>query len=133
MENTTDFKYSRAEKLKSKKLFELLFTEGKSISSFPLRLIYVQTDLKDGVQVKAGVSVSKRKFKNATQRNRIKRVLREAYRLNKSIVLNNSTSKYALLILYLGKEMPVSADVNAATVLLLEKFIKKIGNSDTAL
>lgn len=133
MENTTDFRYSTAEKLKSKKLFEKLFTEGKSVSSFPLRLIYVQTDLKDGVQIKAGVSVSKRKFKNATQRNRIKRVLREAYRLNKSIVLNNSTDKYALLILYLGKEMPVSKEVNKATVLLLEKFIKKVSSSDPAI
>jgi len=129
--STTNFTYSRAEKLKSKKLFEKLFAEGSSVTNYPLRLIYVKTDLKDQVQIKAGVSVSKRRFKNATQRNRIKRVLREAYRLNKSVIFNNSKDKYALLILYLGKEMPVSKEINAATVALLQKFVKKIESTDS--
>ncbi|ADV48729.1 MULTISPECIES: ribonuclease P protein component [Cellulophaga] len=126
MEDKPNFSYSRAEKLKSKKLFEIMFTEGKSVANFPLRVIYVKTDFKDNVPIKAGVTVSKRNFKSAVKRNRIKRILREAYRLNKSIVINNSTDKYALLILYLGKEMPESHVIHQKMEVLLEKFVKKI-------
>ena len=130
VENSTNFTYSRAEKLKSQKLFEKLFAEGKSVANFPLRLIYVQAEFKDSVQIKAGVTVSKRNFKSAVKRNRIKRVLREAYRLNKSIVFNNSKGNYALLILYLGKEMPDSQDIHQKMTGLLEKFIKKIATDE---
>ncbi|MCR1025802.1 ribonuclease P protein component [Cellulophaga baltica] len=126
VENKPDFSYSRAEKLKSKKLFEKMFAEGKSVANFPLRVIYVKADFKDNVPIKAGVTVSKRNFKSAVKRNRIKRLLREAYRLNKSMVSNNSTDKYALLILYLGKEMPESKAVHQKMEVLLDKFNKKI-------
>jgi ribonuclease P protein component len=126
VENKPNFSYSRAEKLKSKKLFEQMFAEGKSVANFPLRVIYVKTDFKDNVPVKTGVTVSKRNFKSAVKRNRIKRILREAYRLNKSIVFNNSTDKYALLILYLGKEMPESQAIHQKMEVLLGKFVKKI-------
>lgn len=125
METKPNFTYGRAEKLKSKKLFEKLFSEGKSVANFPLRLIYVKADFKENVPFKTGVTVSKRNFKSAVKRNRIKRILRETYRLNKSIVFNNSTGNYALLILYLGKEMPVSKDIHQKMIGLLEKFNKK--------
>ncbi|WP_317045208.1 ribonuclease P protein component [Formosa algae] len=75
--------YGKTEKLKSKITIEKLFTEGKSVSAYPLRLVYLKTSFEDNVTIKAGVSVSKRNFKLAVDRNRIKRLLREAYRLNK--------------------------------------------------
>tara|TARA_R110002050_G_scaffold16719_1_gene50461 strand:+ start:113211 stop:113642 length:432 start_codon:yes stop_codon:yes gene_type:complete len=127
VENTTNFTYSRTEKLKSKILFEKLFSEGKNLTIYPLRLVYVKTELKDGVLIKVGVSVSKRKFKSAVKRNRIKRVLREAYRHNKSMLFNNSLANYALLFLYLGKELPNSKDIDRQMIALLEKFSKKEG------
>ena len=83
--------FSQIEKLKSKKEIESLFAEGSSISQFPIRLIYKKTQFDDPVLVKAAVSVSKRNFKNAVHRNRIKRLLREGYRKNKYIVIDNNT------------------------------------------
>lgn len=127
MEKKLKFTYSKAEKLKSKKLFEQLFAEGKSIANYPLRLIYVKTVLKETIPIKVGVTVSKRNFKSAVKRNRIKRILRESYRCNKSIVFNNSNNNYALLFLYLGKEMPKSIAVEKKMISLLEKFTEKIG------
>lgn len=127
MEKKLKFTYSKAEKLKSKKLFEQLFAEGKSIANYPLRLIYVKTVLKETISIKVGVTVSKRNFKSAVKRNRIKRILRESYRCNKSIVFNNSNNNYALLFLYLGKEMPKSIAVEKKMISLLEKFTEKIG------
>tara|TARA_R110000868_G_scaffold96341_5_gene265042 strand:+ start:140 stop:559 length:420 start_codon:yes stop_codon:yes gene_type:complete len=127
VEKKLKFTYSKAEKLKSKKLFEQLFAEGKSIANYPLRLIYVKTVLKETIPIKVGVTVSKRNFKSAVKRNRIKRILRESYRCNKSIVFNNSNNNYALLFLYLGKEMPKSIAVEKKMISLLEKFTEKIG------
>ncbi|NRA91066.1 MAG: ribonuclease P protein component, partial [Psychroserpens sp.] len=97
------FKYSKKDKLKSQKVIETLFSEGESITVFPLRLVYLKTDFEDESTLKTGVSVSKRNFKNAVDRNRIKRLLRETFRLNKSAYFNNICDSYALMILYISK------------------------------
>ena len=118
--------YSKIEKLKSKVLIEQLFVEGKSISSFPLHLIFIKTEFDESVIAKCGVSVGKRNFKNAVNRNRVKRLMREAYRLNKNSYFNNITTQYALMILYIGNEKPTLKQTDEAMKKLLEKFIKKV-------
>ena len=114
-----DLSFSKKQKLKGQKLIEKLFTEGGSVSAFPLRLIYLQT----GKSNQVGVSVSKRNFKNAVDRNRIKRLLREAYRHNKKMLIDNNVSGYAFMILYLSKDLPDYKMLNNKTQLLLEKFV----------
>lgn len=120
------FKYPKTEKLKSKKLIEKLFEKGKSVSSYPVKLIYLKTPLPEDVKIQAGVAVPKKKFKSAVKRNRIKRLLRESYRLNKPLVFNNIEGNYAFLFLYLGKDMPQYKDVEKSMVALLQKFIKQV-------
>ncbi len=122
--NTT---YSSKEKLKSKKLIEQLFQEGRSISVYPMRLVYLKTVFDDGVNIKTGVSVSKRHFKNAVDRNRIKRLLREAYRLNKPMYFNNFSTQCAFMILYIGNEKPTFQEIETKMKLLFDKFHKEIG------
>jgi ribonuclease P protein component len=114
--------YNKNEKLKSQKTIEQLFIDGKSVSAYPLRLVY----LKHGESRKVGVSVSKRNFKRAVDRIHIKRLLREAYRLNKSLLINNEINNYTLMILYLSKDMPDFELVNSKTIKLLTKFIDTI-------
>lgn len=116
--------FNKTEKLKSQKLIEKLFLEGKSVVSYPLRLVFIETTFDDNVKVKAGVSVSKRHFKNAVDRNRIKRLMREAYRLNKANYFNNITTQYALMILYIGKDGTEFDAVNEKMNQLFEKFLK---------
>ena len=118
--------FSNKEKLKSKKLIEHLFEEGRSLSAYPLRMVYIGTTFEDDTLVKAGVSVSKRNFRLAVDRNRIKRLVREAYRLNKNHFFNNMTTQYALMILYIGKEKPDFDGVNNAMEKLLDKFIEAV-------
>ena len=118
--------YPKKEKLKSKKLIDQLFTEGQSVSAFPLRLVYLGTDFADDVITKTGVSVSKRNFKTAVDRNRIKRLLRESYRLNKASYFNNLTTQHAFMILYIGKDKPTFAQVETKMKILFEKFSNKI-------
>lgn len=120
------FTFNKKEKLKSQKLIEKLFDEGKSVTVFPLRMLYLKTAQDDGSTIKTGVSVSKRNFKKAVQRNRIKRLLREAYRLNKPEYFNNITTSYALMILYIGKEATDFDSINANLKLLLSAFLEKI-------
>ena len=121
-----DFSYSKAEKLKSKKIIDLLFIKGKSVSKYPLRLVYIAQDFEENVPLKIGVSVSKKYFKNAIDRNYFKRVLRECYRLNKQLLIENLDAKYCCMFFYQTKEKLAYTEINEKTIQLFEKFIKII-------
>lgn len=121
------FTYPKHEKLKSRTLIDLLFSEGKSVSKYPLRLVYVQVPELDDSNVKLGVSVSKKHFKKAVDRNYYKRVLRESYRLNKSILLNTiENKKYAFMFLYQTKDKLSYQEISEKTIQLFEKFATAI-------
>ncbi|MGB6153321.1 MAG: ribonuclease P protein component [Pricia sp.] len=120
-----NFLYPKKEKLKSRKLIDRLFAEGKSVSKYPIKLIYLSTALPENVKIQAGVAVPKKNFKSAVRRNRIKRLLREAYRLNKPAGFNNSSGSFAFLFLYLGTEMPSFTDIERNLQSVLGKFIEK--------
>ena len=116
------FKFNKREKLKSKKLIERLFREGKNVSHYPLKLYYVRVHEPQEVKIKTAVSVPKKNFKKAVQRNRIKRLLREGYRLNKHLIFNNIEGNFAFLILYLGKELPEYHELEKAIKVIFQKF-----------
>lgn len=120
-----DFSYPKDEKLKSKTTIDLLFSEGKSVSKYPLRLVYVENPFDDEV-LKFGVSVSKKYFKKAVDRNYYKRVLRECYRLNKSLLLENIEKKYAIMFFYQTKDRLPYSEIHQKTILLFEKFIAEL-------
>ncbi|TBX71181.1 ribonuclease P protein component [Flavobacterium silvisoli] len=121
-----DNSYPKAEKLKSKKIIELLFTEGKSVSKYPLRLVYIPYHFEENIPLKVGVSVSKKYFKNAVERNYFKRVLRECYRLNKSLLVDHLEAKYCLMFFYQTKEKLSYSEINEKTKQLFEKFVKTL-------
>ncbi len=101
------FTYNKKEKLKSKKELDSLFEKGKSFLVFPLKIFYNFSEKENENNINVGVGVSKRNFKNATDRNRIKRLLREAYRLNKLPIHQNITNKQLhFFILFIDKTMP---------------------------
>jgi ribonuclease P protein component len=120
-----DFSYPKKEKLKKKNSIELLFTSGKSVSKYPLRLVYVANETEDN-PLKIGVSVSKKYFKRAVDRNYYKRLLRESYRLNKSLLLDNMDSKYSGMLFYQTKDLLDFETINTKTQQLFEKFIQAI-------
>jgi ribonuclease P protein component len=103
-----NFRFPKSEKLKSKKTIELLFTEGKSLSKYPVKIFYLPSE--NAKKTQAAFAVPKRNFKNAVDRNRIKRQLREVYRLQKHLLKNEEELKFTLFFLYIGKEkLPYSA------------------------
>lgn len=119
------FTLPKKEKLKSKKLIEQLFNDGKSVSNYPVKLIYLKTVHEDGSKFKIGVTASKRNFRSAVKRNRIKRLMRESYRLNKPLIFNNIEGDYAFMFLYLGKDMPTYEHLDKCFKLILKKLLTK--------
>ena len=100
----TDLKFTfpKEERLHSKKLIEELFNEGSYFYLYPFRVTFlVKEDASKPPQVL--FSVSKKKFKSAVKRNRIKRLMKEAYRLNKSQVQSNHL---VLAFVYTSNDMP---------------------------
>jgi ribonuclease P protein component len=121
-----NFNYPKNEKLKSKITIGLLFSEGKSVSKYPLRLVYHSGALGDDQQLKVGVSVSKKYFKKAVDRNYFKRVLRETYRLNQHLLKDQLHKPYALMFFYQSKEHLSFEEINTKTVQLIEKFLAQV-------
>jgi ribonuclease P protein component len=116
------FTYPKKEKLKSKTTIDLLFSEGNSVSKFPLRLVYVENKEENAELMKMGVSVSKKYFKKAVDRNYFKRVLRETYRLNKHILIDNLEKPYAFMFFYQTKERLSYQEIEEKTIQLFQKF-----------
>lgn len=133
-QNLMIFTYPKNEKLKSKTTIDLLFSKGKSVSKYPLRLVFVESDYgipEDSDQkLKMGVSVSKKYFKHAVDRNYFKRLLRETYRLNKHLLVDNLEKKYAIMFFYQTKERLTYEEINTKTIQLFEKFVLQMKNEE---
>lgn len=117
-------KFSKKESLKRKKYFDTLFSDGSSVKKYPVRAIFVEfnkekfpdVDLPNISQI--AFSVPKKRFKLAVHRNRLKRLLREAYRLNKNIL----TDKYAIIFVYLSREQVDFKTMQEAVVSILNEI-----------
>jgi ribonuclease P protein component len=102
------FTLKAQERLKSRKVIQQLFKEGKSFTHFPFRVIYLETG-NHLFPLQAGFSVSKRHFKKAVDRNRIRRLMRECYRLQKNnlkIELEENHKSLVVFFIYTGNELP---------------------------
>ncbi|MBD3723344.1 MAG: ribonuclease P protein component [Flavobacteriaceae bacterium] len=120
-----NFKYPKNEKLKSQTVINLLFSEGKSVSKYPLRLVFVEIpNAEEKLQI--GVSVSKKHFRKAVDRNYFKRLLRECYRLNKHLIQENIEKPYAMMFLYQTKDRLSYQEIEEKTIQLFTKFIAEI-------
>ena len=124
-----NFTYSKNERLKSKTTIGLLFSEGKSVSKYPLRLVYRQAEENSEQKIKIGVSVSKKYFKKAVDRNYFKRVLRETYRLNKHLLWDNLEQPYSFMFFYQTKDRLTYEEINTKTIQLFEKFLQQVNKT----
>lgn len=117
--------FPKEEKLCRTKSIDRLFLQGESFIAYPLRVVYFLEDEPDEALRMASVlvNVSKKKFKRAVKRNRVKRLIREAYRLNKTPyvqLLKENGKRMDIAFLYLKNELP--------TFLEIEKSIQKAAN-----
>ena len=125
------FTLKKEERLKRRKVIEKLFSEGRAVAAFPIRVQYKIDDPLLTVPLQAGFSASSRNFKKAVDRNRIKRLMREAYRLQKGPLeqaLQTKQQKLALFLIYTGKELPKYDLVKEKTEVVLKKLLQTINS-----
>ncbi len=124
MAESASLTFSKRERIVSRKLIEQLFSKGssQSMSAFPLRIVYMQKE-RDGEPLQVLVSVSKRHFKHAVDRNRVKRQIREAYRLHRHLLAQRIPEgiSIALAFIWLSDEHCDSQRIEKSVSRLMEK------------
>lgn len=127
------FTLGKNERLKSRKQIELLFKEGNRFTISPFRIYYLISDRQSpttNCQLLFGAGVSSRYFKKAVDRNRIKRLVKEAYRLQKNKLLEKLKEQNKglnVFFIYTGKELPDYKQVYDTTTAILDKLCDKSG------
>ena len=132
METKQRYTFKKEEKLKSRKTIEQLFRDGRSFSVFPFRVLWKFTGT-SVAPVQTGFAVSSKHFKKAVDRNRIKRLMREAYRLQKNDLQNllkQQQKQLAVFIIYVGNELPEYDLIFNKTTNVFTRLIK-ISNENT--
>ena len=118
------------EHLKSKKTIEKLYAEGTSVTAYPLRAVFIQQNREEqDVTASVLISVAKKRFRHAVDRNLVKRRIREAYRTSKHLlteVLENNDKRIAVAILYIDTRHNSTAFIKRKMKKLLEGILAKL-------
>jgi ribonuclease P protein component len=133
------FTLGKEERLKSRKQIEKLFAEGKSFVVNPFRVYFIVSDespMVKGVSgLQFGVGISSKNFKRAVDRNRIKRLTREAWRLQKNELkelIKTHSKQLNVFFIYTGKEIPDFTTVKNKVAVALKKLADKIDENISA-
>lgn len=124
--------FRKDERLHSKILIKKLFTEGDSFYIHPFRVTSLQTDYLSVFPVQLLISVPKQSFKNAVDRNLLKRRIREAYRKNKEVLVNSIEEKHIKMIVcftYTAKTILPYSAIQDKIIIILQRL--KMGNGKT--
>jgi ribonuclease P protein component len=138
------FTLGKNERLKSRKLIEQLFKEGKTFNVFPFRVYHIcQPSLLtagnsgakgSAINLKFGAGAGTKNFKKAVDRNRIKRITKEAWRLQKNRVqekLKEKNVSLNIFFIYTAKELPDYETVYQKVKVILDKLVKLIDENNT--
>src|SRR5215204_2066910 len=127
------FTLGKEERLKSRKQIEKLFAEGKSFVVNPFRIYFIVNGqlsmVNDGSYLQFGMGVSNKNFKKAVDRNRIKRLTREAWRLQKNELqelVKTRSKQLSVFFIYTGKQLPDFTTVKDKVAVALKKLGDKI-------
>jgi len=133
--------FKKSERLASRTIIKEVFEKGKSFSNYPLKIVFLETNIDCKLQVadcklQILISVPKRNFKKAVDRNKIKRRIREAYRKNKlqitdcKLQIENPIPRsrdeirnsFAVMLIYAAKEIVSYKEIEKSVIGLLGKI-----------
>jgi ribonuclease P protein component len=130
---TNKFTYQKKDKLKSRTQMQFLFSKGTAINMHPIRLLYTIEKEEAGIfsngLLQAGVGAPSRQFRKAVKRNKVKRLLREGYRLEKPNFTNSinlTNTRLNLFFLYVDANVQTQQEIQATIKLLLQKLADKL-------
>ncbi|MFM6993504.1 MAG: ribonuclease P protein component [Sediminibacterium sp.] len=137
---STSFTYQKKDKLKSRKQTQFLFAKGQSMNAFPIKLIYTIEQLEPDESpalgtLQAGVGAPSRTFRKAVARNRVKRLLREGYRLERPAFVEAAAIKglrINLFFLYTDATVITQAAIQEKIKQLLARLAEKINSTRTS-
>lgn len=116
--------FGKDEKLCSPTEIAELFSKGKPLFKHPVKFLWLATGPSNGQKARVIITVSKRNFKSAVQRNRIKRLLRECYRKNKHIFESLAADQQLLIgLIFIGKEIPGINVLEPIIITLFKRLI----------
>jgi ribonuclease P protein component len=123
------FTFQKGERLCSQKIIGELFTSGESFLAYPLKVVFLNTELPESFPVQAAFTVSKRNFKRAVDRNLLKRRMREAYRLKKTDLYKEIAEKnlqIAIMFVYIGKDIAEYTAIEKSIISAFKKLLGKV-------
>ncbi len=131
---TTNYRFPAHQRLKKEKIITKLFNQGKHYKAGSVTVVWMFCEVLKNTNLQTGFSVSKRKFKKAVCRNRIKRQLREAWRYEK-LTLENALTKnnkfVALMFIYTGENLPELTDIRNKILLISQHIQTQLGANFT--
>jgi len=125
-------RFTKAESLRHKKLFDQLFAEGKRELKHPVLAVWKEVALNEPVALQVGFSVPKKHYKRAVKRNLIKRRLREAVRVQKHELqthLKAEGKQLAVLFIMLQTDNISYEHLRSKILLLLQEIVRKLKNA----
>ncbi len=130
---SSQFTFQKKDKLKSRKQTQFLFAKGQSMNAFPIKLIYTLESNEPG-SVQTGVGAPSRTFRKAVDRNRVKRLLREGYRLERPEFIASSVDalnklRVNLFFLYTDATVISQKEIQEKIKQLLSRLSEKINST----
>lgn len=133
MKQEQRYTFKKEERLTGEKRIENLFAQGRSFISYPLRVVFLETPSDSGFSVSILISIPKKRIKLAVKRNRLKRLVREAYRLNKTFfdtALLQENHRLEVAFIYVKDELTNYAAIEKAVVKALENITQQLTNRE---
>lgn len=119
--------FKKTERLRSKKLIERLFNQGNTIKNHPIKIVWLESEVRSPFPAQVLISVSKRTIKRAVDRNKTKRRIKEAYRHHKNVLydyLNEADKHMIFAVIYTGRELLKYTDIERKIIDSLKRLIE---------
>ncbi len=128
-----NFQLRKSDRLKRRKVIETIFSSGQGVQAYPIQLIWTVAERQGPGYIQVGFTAPRKKFKRAVDRNLVKRRMREAYRLNKSLIPEAIVSENAQIVvmcIYMSRDILAFDSIQKGMIKALKRLAEKHDSID---